>query len=305
MPKNPILLIVNPNADLGRAWRTASDLRPVVDSLGGADWTGTVYPTHASDLAQQAGEDGYELVVAVGGDGTVHEVINGLMRIEETRRPRFGVVPLGRGNDFAHSLGMNPVAVGALKQIMCGNPKRVDVCSLTDSSGRIEYWNNTLGIGFDAAATIRSRQIPILSGFPVYFVAVIQTIMMDHDAPNLTLIIDGKKIHEKSLMLVMCNGPREGGGFLVSPDSKPDDGMLDCISIEQVSRLKMFRLVPEVMKGTHLRFPEVENRQFKKIELTSDRPLIIHTDGEIYAGFGVDVRQLSVELLPGAITVVA
>jgi len=304
MPKNSILLIVNPNADKGRTWRTASDLRPVVDDMGGADWTGTVYPTHAIDLAQQAGEDGYQMVVAVGGDGTVHEVINGLMRVNESMRPQLGVVPMGRGNDFAHSLGISPVAVEALSRLWEGRPRRVDLGLLRDGRGRMEYWNNTLGIGFDATATLRSREIPVLTGFPVYFVAVIQTIMMDNQAPKMIMKVDGEAVEENPLMMVMCNGPREGGGFLVSPESKPDDGVLDCISISQVSRLKMFRLVPEVMRGTHLRFPEICSRTFSKIEINSDRPLYIHTDGEIFAGFGVDVRQISVELLPGAIDVV-
>ena len=89
MPRHKIKLIINPNADLGRAWRVAADLRPLVDQLGGADWTGTVYPTHAIELARQAGEEGYELIIAAGGDGTAHEVINGLMQLPAERRPRF------------------------------------------------------------------------------------------------------------------------------------------------------------------------------------------------------------------------
>ncbi|UCF26696.1 MAG: acylglycerol kinase family protein, partial [Chloroflexota bacterium] len=80
MPKHNIKLIINPNADLGRAWRWGTDLRSVVEEFGGADWTGTVYPGHAEDLARQAAEDGYEVVISVGGDGTTHEVINGLMQ---------------------------------------------------------------------------------------------------------------------------------------------------------------------------------------------------------------------------------
>ena len=99
-------LIVNPNADLGRAWKTASDLRPIIEEFGGADWSGTVYPTHATELARQAGEAGYDLVVSVGGDGTAHEIVNGLMQVPAEKRPRLGVVPLGSGNDFAHAVGM-------------------------------------------------------------------------------------------------------------------------------------------------------------------------------------------------------
>ena len=80
MPTHAIRLIVNPNADMGRAWRNAAELRPVIEEFGGADWAGTVYPFHATELARQAAEDGYQLVIAAGGDGTAHEVINGLMQ---------------------------------------------------------------------------------------------------------------------------------------------------------------------------------------------------------------------------------
>jgi diacylglycerol kinase family enzyme len=165
MPKHNVLLIANPNADLGRAWRWASDLRPVADEFGGADWAGTVYPTHASDLARQAAEAGYTLVVAVGGDGTVHEVINGLMQVPVENRPRLGVVPMGSGNDFAHSLSMDPRPAFALRQVFTGRPRRVDIGRLQDGMGRTEFFDNTVGIGFDATVTIRSRNYAYLRGF--------------------------------------------------------------------------------------------------------------------------------------------
>ena len=89
-------IILNPMADMRNAWRVANDLRPIIAQHGNADWSGTVYPTHAVELAKQAGEQGYEMVVAIGGDGTVHEVINGIMQLPEGKRPVLGVVPLGR-----------------------------------------------------------------------------------------------------------------------------------------------------------------------------------------------------------------
>ncbi len=91
MPKHKTKLIINPNADLGRAWRLGADLNRVVAEFGGADWSGTVYPTHATELAIQAADEGYETVVSIGGDGTTHEVINGLMQIPAERRPRLGI----------------------------------------------------------------------------------------------------------------------------------------------------------------------------------------------------------------------
>ena len=298
-------LIVNPNADSGNAWRIAADLRPIVDEYGGADWSGTVYPTHASELARQAAEDGYDLVIAAGGDGTVHEVINGLMQAPEAIRPRLGVVPLGSGNDFSHAIGMDPAPAVALRQIFDGQPRAIDLARLTDNLGRSEIWDNTLGIGFDATVTIRSRQLPLLRGFAMYFTAVMQTITLNHEAPHMKIETDTEAWEEDTMMLVLCNGPREGGGFLVAPDAVVDDGLLHYTGIRKVSRPMMLRLVPEVMNGTHGRFEPIRMGTLRRLKLRADAPLRIHMDGEILAGFGSDVRELEVEILPAALTVQA
>jgi diacylglycerol kinase (ATP) len=302
MLKHKTKLIINPNADVGRAWRWGSDLRIVVDEFGGADWSGTVYPTHAIDLARQAAEDGYELVIAVGGDGTTHEVINGLMQVPEEKRPRLGIVPVGTGNDFASNVGIQSKPDLAMRRVFTGQPKRVDIASIK-SGDRCEYWDNTLGIGFDATANIRSHRVPILRGFFVYLISAIQTIMLNHDPAFLEFKSDQESWQDHSLLLVLCNGAREGGGFHVAPEALVDDGWLDYASITNVPRWMMFRLLPEVMNGTHGRFHQVRLNKFRELHLKSDRPLIIHTDGEIFAGFGTDVRELSVKILPAALEV--
>ena len=303
MTRHRVKLIVNPNADLGRAWQAAADLRPIVDLFGGADWSGTVYPTHASELAYQAACDGYELVIAAGGDGTVHEVVNGLMAAPIESRPYLGIVPLGSGNDFAHAVGMDKRPGEALRQIFTGQPRQVDAGRLVDDQGRIEYWNNTVGIGFDTTVTIRSRRFRMASGFLIYLLAVMQTIILDHESPLMQIQTDHEGWQEKTLMLVVCNGGREGGGFKVAPQAKVDDGVLLYVGIQQVSRPMMFRLLPEVMKGTHARFKQVRMGECRVLSLKSDRPLYIHTDGEIFSGFGMNVRQVSFEILPGALQV--
>jgi diacylglycerol kinase (ATP) len=104
------------------------------------------------------------------------------------------------------------------------------------------------------------------------------------------------------LLFVIANGCREGGGFLVAPDARPDDGIFNYAGIERVSRLMMLRLVPEVMNGKHGRFRQVRMGTLRKLELVADRQLVIHMDGEIFAGFGVDVRKLSLEIFPAAIS---
>jgi len=297
-------LILNPMADMGNAWRVADDLRPIVTEYGQADWSGTVYPTHATELARQAALDGYGMVVALGGDGTVHEVINGLMQVPPEKRPILGVVPLGSGNDFSHAVGIPAESDHALVQALHGEPSAVDVGVLTDEQGRKEYFDNTLGIGFDAVVTIRSHRLPLLRGFLMYLTAVIQTIALNFDPANLHIETDKETWDENTLMLVLCNGPREGGGFHVAPDAKPDDGILHYATVRKISRAMMFRLIPEVMNGTHGRFECVRLGDFTRMSLTSDKPLHIHADGEIYTSFGSNVRNLTIEVLPGALKIV-
>ena len=299
-----IKIVLNPMADMGNAWRVARDLRSITEEHGGVDWSGTVYPGHAIELAKQAGRDGYDLVIAMGGDGTVHEVMNGLMQMPEEKRPILGVVPVGSGNDFAHGINASNMPTEALKRALNGEPSRVDLGLMTDENGRTEYFDNTLGIGFGAIVTIRSHQLPVLRGFLMYLTSVLQTIIIDHNPIQMHIESDGEKWEEKVIYLVLCNGPREGGGFLIAPDAKIDDGILHYAMITNVSRPMMFRIVPEVMKGTHGRFKQVRMGTCKKFSLSANRPLYIHADGEIFTGPGTDLRRVSFEILPGALKVI-
>lgn len=297
-------IILNPMADMGHAWRVARDLRPIVEEYGQADWSGTVYPTHAAELARMAGEQGYERVIAIGGDGTVHEIINGLMQLPEEKRPVLGVVPVGSGNDFSHAIGVPAQADRALFLALHGTPSAIDIGLMVDEHGRKEYFDNTLGIGFDAIVTIRSHRLPLVRGFLMYLTAVLQTIILDHNPAHMRIEADGEAWEQSTLMLTLCNGPREGGGFLIAPGAKVDDGLLHYAMIQKVSRLMMFRLVPEVMQGTHGRFKEVKLGACKEMSVRSDRPMYIHADGEIITSFGSNLRRVDFRILPGALQVI-
>ncbi|MBI1794589.1 MAG: diacylglycerol kinase family lipid kinase [Chloroflexi bacterium] len=304
MPRK-VKIILNPMADMGNAWRVARDLRPITVEYGSADWSGTVYPGHAIELARQAGEQGYEIVIAMGGDGTVHEVVNGLMQIPQNKRPVLGVVPVGSGNDFAHAINVPKESDRALAHALKGEAAAVDLGLMTDEHGRQEYFDNTLGIGFDAVVTIRSRKLPILRGFLMYLTAVIQTILLNHDPARVQIETDSEKIEDHVLMTTLCNGGREGGGFMLSPDSNMTDGLMEFLLVRKVSRPMMFRLVPEFMNGTHRRFTkQIRMGTCKKFTMISDRPLYIHADGEIFTSFGSNLRKVSFEILPSALKVV-
>jgi diacylglycerol kinase family enzyme len=138
----------------------------------------------------------------------------------------------------------------------------------------------------------------------MYLTAVIQTILLNHNPARIQFQSETESWEETVLMTTICNGGREGGGFLISPESKIDDGVLQFLNVKKVSRGMMFRLVPEFMKGTHLRFAAAHLGDFKKLHMASNRPLYIHADGEIFTSFGSDVRNVSFEILPNALKVV-
>ena len=157
-----VKIILNPMADMGHAFMVARDLRAITQEHGNVDWSGTVYPGHAIELAKQAGDQGYDMVIAMGGDGTVHEVINGLMKLPERIRPVLGVVPAGSGNDFSHAIGVSTNSAEALVRALDGETSTVDLGVMTDEHGHKEYFDNTVGIGFDTIVTIRSRRLPVV-----------------------------------------------------------------------------------------------------------------------------------------------
>ncbi len=294
-------LIFNPHANRGRAWYIGPVLQAIVARRSNAAWAATEYPSHAAQIAEQAADEGFDLVAAIGGDGTVHEVVNGLMKVPPERRPSMAIVPVGSGNDFSASVGISPDLEVAMGRVFDGEERWIDIGRLTDNTGRTEYWDNAVGIGFDATVTYLTYQITRLKGFSMYLWAVIEAIVRHNDSALMRISTEAESFEVDALMLVGCNGPREGGGFHVAPQALPDDGIFDYAIIERVSRLMMFRLLPEVMKGTHPRFKPVHMGRFRTMDVHLSRPLPIHTDGEMFAGFQSDVTDLHLELLPRAL----
>jgi YegS/Rv2252/BmrU family lipid kinase len=300
------LLIFNPMADRGRSGQKAADLRAMVEELGGADWRGTEYPAHATKLAAEAAGAGYTTVVAMGGDGTVHEVVNGLMQVPAERRPRLGMVPIGSGNDFAGGSALADTAnlQNAMRRAFTGSERTVDLALIRDGSGRSEYFDNTVGIGFDAAVNIQSRKVKLVHGFLMYLTATLQCIAFNFDAPHMHVTFDGGQLDQNVMMLTIGNGPREGGGFITTPDSKVDDGCLDFVYVDQVSQIRMLQLLPKFMAAKHGLERDVHLVRTTRLTIDADRALPIHIDGELFAPYEANVRHVEIEVAPGAIRLV-
>ncbi len=298
------VFIVNPQANGGRAGAWLPELRRAALALGvHGVWHLTRGPEDAVTLAREAAQQGADRVIAMGGDGTVNEVVNGLMQVPAEARPVFGVVPVGAGNDFAFASGYPEHPVAALRQALLAEPKPVDVAWVRDDRGRRRAWVNTLGIGFDAVVNLRARRLRHLRGFWRYLAAVMQTLWRNHTAMPLQLTLDGRPEAWEALMLVLCNGPREGGAFLVAPQARNDDGYLEYAGIPMVSRFTLLYLVGLVMKGKHTRHPKVRFARFRRLEVRSEAPMYVHMDGEVYADFTQPVHWMQVDIAPAALTV--
>lgn len=299
-----IKVILNPTSDQGRAKQSVDEIITAGEKWGGMDLTLTEHGGHAKQLAQQAADAGYDVVVAAGGDGTVHEVMNGLMQAKN-KKAVLGVIPIGSGNDFAFGLDTPLDLTAAVARVFNGNPKRVDLGRVEDRNGRFAYFDNNLGIGFDALVVIRTETITRVHGFLMYFVAVLQTMAYYFFKPRLTLQFDDEKTAQEVLFLALGIGPRGGGGFFLTPDARQDDNLIDSCTVNAIGRVSMLNMLGQAIKGTHINSPHVTMRKSRHITVKSESGLPIHVDGEMFAYPEDDVRELIISSVPQAIQVMA
>jgi YegS/Rv2252/BmrU family lipid kinase len=295
--------LFNPEANFGRAQKLREVLKRISEGEGDSDWQETLRPGHARDLAYQASQE-YSRIIAIGGDGTAHEVANGLMQVDSAQRPELGVVPIGSGNDFSISAGIRKQPEQAFMHALRSSAQPIDLGKVEMGKGLIRYWINVLGIGFDAKVDIYSKRLRHLHGFWVYFMAALQTILLNHIPYHLSGKINGQEWKRDLLMLILSNGKQEGGGFKIAPRAKLSDGQLEYIAVKDISRLKMLLSIPFFLLGTHHQLPHVETRQVTKMQIESDQPLCIHADGEVLAGFDSHIDQLSLQVIHHALRVV-
>jgi len=284
------LIIRNPAAGRGRALRLWPQL---LNRLSGFSFDEIVTsgPGEAISIAQKAD---HAVVVACGGDGTVHEVVNGLMRAGA--KATLGVIPVGSGDDFAKMLG------DPLEKLLQGRTRTVDIGRIM-ADGEVRYFANGMDIGFGAHGARNVRSVPrFLTGLGAYLGALVLTLVR---YPRLRLRIridDGPRRETTTVMTAVMNGTTFGGSFRVCPEARVDDGLLDVLIVDPVGRLEILGLVPRIMRGTHAGDPRLELLQAKRVEMESEAPLLVEADGEI--AFSA-ARRLEVGLLAGALRVLA
>lgn len=281
--------IVNPNARSGLGGKVWEEIEPVLKEKEAAyQVLFTKYQRHATRMVRELTADGKEhTIIILGGDGTVNEVLNG---IAELSRITIGYIPIGSSNDFARyfKLPLNPGQ--ALETVL--NPKRyvkmnVGMMSYRDGERRKRYGVST-GIGFDAGVC---HQV-VISKLKVFlnklhlgkltYVGVALSQMLALKPGRMSIRLDGgeKMTYERAYFATAMNHPYEGGGFKFCPKADPSDDILDVTVIANLPKLLVLCLLPTAFKGWHVIFPGIHTYTCRQVEIESEKPLPVHTDGE-------------------------
>lgn len=296
--------IVNPEAGRGAVKRALPSLHRAAGEIIGAnpdyDLVETAQPRHAVELARRAVDDGYETVVAVGGDGVIHEVVNGLMAAGDGHQApaALGVIPLGSGNDFIKMLDTPLDLTAACRRLVEGEPRVVDL-------GRVNehYFVNFAGFGFDTLALVEAQKIGWLTGFPLYLVAVLRVLVLNYNTPKVKIgLAEGETIQQPVTIVDVHNGRCAGGGFWLAPDAEIDDGLFDVLIADGMGRIEILRLLPDVMRGTHVGKDPVTMKRTRRVVVDSADPLPVQADGELLYS---EANHLEFEMYPQSLTVIA
>ncbi len=295
-----IKVIVNPTAGRGRGRGVILPIERGLSELGvpfSLDVTSR--PGEAVHLARQARDAGFATVVAAGGDGTVHEVVNGLAQAADAAGVdavgRLAVLPIGSGNDMAAMSGVPLQLKDALQRLANPRTRRIDLGRIND-----RYFDNSIGAGFEAQVTVESHKIRRLRGVMIYLVAVFRALG-SYPAPPMRVQWDDGEVHKRILMVSVGNSRRAGGGFYVTPDAIQDDGLLDLGIADALPTWRILGLLPRVMRGTHKNDPAIYLTRSTRIVVECLHPLPVHADGEVIY---TDARRLEISVQPRRLEVV-
>jgi len=288
-----VTVIVNPAAGGGRAvqeWKKAQQV------LDGAGWTPEVRFTqargHATQLAAEAVNSGSELVVAVGGDGTAHEVVNGL---PIPGQAIFGLIPGGTGNDFAKTVGIPLDPRAAAEVLVKGYPRVIDVGRVLD-----RYFLNVAGVGFDAeVARLVNSSPKALPGPVAYVLGILRAILFYH-AQDTTLTMDDRTWKGRALLAAVGNAKFYGGGMMMCPHAVIDDGRFSVVVGGDLNVIEVLMVLPKLFKGEHLSHPKVTEFESKRIAVDGPSRVPVHADGEV-----IGTLPAVFDLLPQALPVMA
>lgn len=291
------LAIVNPRGGVRRGLDVLEKVTPhFADAGAELEIRPTEYAGHATEMARAVDANAYEAVCVVGGDGTVHEVINGL--IHEDRGPvvPLGMIPAGTGNTLHHHLGCGD-PVEAAQAILAGQTKPLDVAKVM-LADRVVYCINIVGWGAIADINLVAEKLRLLGRYR-YNIAAVWKILRPTARP-VKLTLDDEQLDGQFLFVIACNTQSTGSKMMMAPPAEIDDGKLDVVAFQSPSRLRMLKFFFKLRYGGHLNLPGVEYRQVSSIELNSAGNEPLNLDGEL-----VGTAPFKLQVLPSALQVLS
>jgi diacylglycerol kinase (ATP) len=284
-PFGPMTLICNTRAGRGRIARELPEIRAQLEKRGlEYDIRYTEHPGHATQIAREVLGTGIKFLVAVGGDGTVHEVVNGIIQDDKPLSPDavLGVVAAGTGCDFIKTFGIPAMTPHAVAHLDGHEHFRIDIGKVTyfgEGTTASRYFSNIAEAGLGAQVTARARKLPRFLGPMVYLFAFWLTLGRHRPARVLVDLVD-RKYQGPMNNLIVANCQFFGGGMRIAPRSAPTDGLLD-VQIEHARKRDAIAMMPKVYRGAHLPHPDVIEAKRANVSITSDPPLLIEADGEV------------------------
>lgn len=299
------LAIVNPASDNGATARFWPKGRRALEDAGlPMEAAMTEGPGHATALARRAAAEGVEVVLYVGGDGTANEVANGLMEVPAATRPALAALPRGTGCDFPTSLAMATGTDAAAARLLGARERVIDVAASSytalDGTQTRRYFLNIADAGIGGYVAERvNRTSKAFGGFASFLYATLATFWT-LDKPDATVEVDGVIVYRgPATSVAVCNGSRFGGGMLMAPDARPDDGFLDVVVIGDIGKLDLAFNLPRLYRGTHLSHRKVHAFRGKEVHVDTSTAAPLEIDGE-HPG----MTPFHVWIEPGALRVV-
>ncbi len=283
--------IVNPAAARGKAVRVAEKVKNICEDRK-MDFQ-LVYTNKSGDATEFAANarDQFDCTVAVGGDGTINEIVNGLMG----GNSKLGIVPIGSGNDFVRALDIPLSLMEAMDILLAMNTRAIDI----GKAGN-RYFQNGLGIGFDAWVVDETLKVHKLRGTAIYMYSVLKTIY-SYKPPVVKLQYNDVSREEKFFMITVGNGISLGGGFKLTPNAIVDDGLFDLNIIRNLKKWEIYQNLLSVFAGKHIYLEQVTTDRTDQLTINSEEGFAAHVDGELLS---LNLNSLDVKLLPKALEVV-
>lgn len=289
-------LIHNPASAGGKGARLARKAAALLAAEGmDVAPRATTGPLHAADLAETLAKEGHDLVLVIGGDGTISEAAEGLLR--SGSRATLGLLPGGTGNSLLRDFGPVDLAASARRIAARGAPRALDAGRVTWGAAEARHFVNVFGVGFMAKVCDLANRRYKWMGHAAYSWAVFPE-MARLRAPPTRLVLDGRIVEEPLALVAVCNSAHTGGTMRIAPMAKPDDGWLDVVALRDVGRPGLLGLFPRIFTGSHVHDPRVLVARAKSIRIEPAEPSPLLADGEVYGE-----TPCHVEALPGALRV--